>query len=255
MAFANYSRSFLTGSAFAVSWTPCIGPVLGAILTLAASSSTLVSGAGLLLAWSLGLGVPFILSGLLSSSILGLARRAGRLSAGLEFTGGMILIVVGLLVFIGQFTMVNRFFTLGLSAILSSETGLAGLGMNGATGFLVAFLAGCTAFLSPCCLPLVPSYLAHLAGVVADREEMASRRTETFRHSLVFVAGFTLIFVVLGASVGAVGYLLKDAMPILQKVAGAFLVLMGLNLTGAVRVPFLSRTYEVASPALSARGG
>ena len=57
-ALVNYGRSFGVGSAFAVGWTPCIGPILGAIFTLAASSATVVHGALLLAFWSLGLGLP-----------------------------------------------------------------------------------------------------------------------------------------------------------------------------------------------------
>ena len=66
----GYGRSLVIGAAFAIGWTPCIGPILGAILTLAAESGTVLQGTFLLLAWSLGLGVPFIITGLALGSVM-----------------------------------------------------------------------------------------------------------------------------------------------------------------------------------------
>lgn len=246
-AAANYGRSLLTGAAFAISWTPCIGPVLGAILTLAASSSTVLTGAGLLAAWSLGLGLPFILTGLAAGSMIGLLQRIRPAMPLLEFLGGMLVILVGLLVFFDEFTELNRFFTGNVLAVTQSEGQLVGIGLGGFAGFGVAFLAGIIAFLSPCCLPLVPSYIAHLAGVTAERTEMTRRRTETLRHSFVFVGGFSIVFVVLGASVGLVGFLIRDNLLLLQKVAGVILIFMGLNLARIIEVPFLYRSYQLGS--------
>ena len=72
---ARYGKSFGIGSAFAVGWTPCIGPILGAILTLAASSATVLKGTVLLGAWSLGLGVPFLIAGLALGRVMAGIRK------------------------------------------------------------------------------------------------------------------------------------------------------------------------------------
>jgi cytochrome c-type biogenesis protein len=85
-----------------------------------------------------------------------------------------------------------------------------------------------------------------LAGVSADAIE--ERRWVTFRHSIAFVLGFSTVFVVLGASVGAVGYVIRDHLPVIEKVAGVILIAMGLNLLGILRIPLLYRTYQIEVP-------
>src|SRR3990172_11460081 len=64
-------------------------------------------------------------------------------------------------------------------------------------------------------------------------------------HALAFVLGFGVVFTVLGASVGLVGGLVRDEMPLLEKIAGVFLILLGLNLMGIVRIPWFYRTYQL----------
>ena len=243
----NYGRSFATGSAFAVGWTPCIGPILGSILTLAASSSTVASGALFLMAWSMGLGLPFILAGLGLGSMLRVLRKIRPVMPALEFVGGVLVILVGILIFTNEFTIFNRYMTFGVSAVTSSEQALSGTGVSGPTGMAVAFAAGIIAFISPCCLPLVPAYIGHLAGVSGD-PGAAGERGAAFRHSIAFVSGFTVVFVILGASVGAVGYLVRDNLPAIQKVAGVLLIVMGLNLTRIINIPWLYRSYQVSLP-------
>lgn len=115
----------------------------------------------------------------------------------------------------------------------------------------VAFLAGLASFLSPCVLPLVPIYLAQLvgqsvyqasdgAGEVQDFERPA--RLNTFLHALVFVAGFTVAFVSLGATASALGAFLRIHQFVLRQVGGVLLVIIGLHLTGIFKLPFLYRT-------------
>ncbi len=90
------------GMAFAFAWTPCIGPVLGAITALATTRSTVAGGALLLLAYSLGLGVPFLVTGLAFGRLTALyARARGPLSA-VHLVGGVILVVFGVLLVTGQ---------------------------------------------------------------------------------------------------------------------------------------------------------
>lgn len=96
------------GAAFAFGWSPCLGPVLGSILGLAASSASLPVGVGLLSAYTLGLAVPFLLAALFWER-LGL-RRLTRYSGTIERVGGGVLIVLGLLMLSDQFTVLSSLF-------------------------------------------------------------------------------------------------------------------------------------------------
>lgn len=143
--------------------------------------------------------------------------------------------------------------------------------LTGPWGFAFAFAAGILSFLSPCVLPLVPAYLAHLTGTTATldgdaRASAAARRSETVAHAATFVLGFTLVFTFVGASVGLLGallsddssYAVRDQLPLLAKIAGVFLIVMGLNLIGIIRIPWLYRTYSLelsSQPATVVVGG
>ncbi|HBY94240.1 MAG: cytochrome c biogenesis protein CcdA [Ardenticatenaceae bacterium] len=102
---------------------------------------------------------------------------------------------------------------------------------------VVAFTAGVLSFLSPCVLPLVPIYLGYLTGQTSVSS--APSRQTTLSHAAAFVFGFGGVFVILGASVGLIGYLLLDALPTLIRVGGILLIIMGLHLAGVIRIPFL----------------
>ena len=249
----SYGRSFATGSAFAVGWTPCIGPILASILTLAASSATVVDGTLLLLAWSLGLGTPFLLIGFALGSAARTLRRMQSAMPVIEVLGGILVIAVGILIFTDEFTVFNRYLTFGTSAVTESEEALSGGGVTGVTGLGLAFIAGVVAIISPCSLPLLPAYIGHLAGVSSQASDGQVRRRDAIKHSLAFVAGFTVVFVILGASVGAAGYVVRDNLPVIQKVAGVLLIVMGLHMARIVNIPLLSRTYEVSWPPVEGR--
>ena len=103
----------------------------------------------------------------------------------------------------------------------------------------LAFGAGILSFVSPCILPLVPAYVAQLAGSATAESEHA--RTTTFLHALSFVIGFSAIFVALGAAMGLIGSAVVQYMPVLRKVVGVALVLLGIHLTGVVKIPWLYR--------------
>ncbi|MGB2694236.1 MAG: cytochrome c biogenesis protein CcdA [Dehalococcoidia bacterium] len=243
----RYGKSFGIGSAFAVGWTPCIGPILGAVLTLAASSATVVHGTFLLAAWSLGLGVPFLLAGLMLGQAMTGMRKIRPLMPVLEVAGGLLVIVIGSLIFLDRFTIFNQYFTGGVSTVTNAESGVDGISVTGSFGFVAAFVAGVIAFMSPCTLPMVPAYLMHLAGVSSDAEA-TQQRGVTFRHALAFVAGFSIIFVALGASAGALGFVIQDHLETIEKVAGVVLIVLGLNLIGILRIPWLYRTYQLEFP-------
>jgi cytochrome c biogenesis protein CcdA len=243
----GYGRSLVIGAAFAIGWTPCIGPILGAILTLAAESGTVLQGTFLLLAWSLGLGLPFLITALALGTVMRGIRRIRPIMPALEIAGGLLVIFIGALIFLDEFTIFNRYFDGAVTNVTNAEEGLSGVDVESLFGFSVAFVAGVIAFLSPCCLPMVPAYVMHLAGVSAS-EEAEKQRGATFRHALAFVGGFTLLFVFLGASAGLFGYVIQDNMRLIERIAGVVLIVMGLNLIGIIRIPWLYRTYQVDFP-------
>ena len=98
--------ALLLGATLALGWTPCIGPILGAILTLTAVGG----GVGLLLAYILGLAVPFLLVALFAERVKGWLRKAGRLSHYVELFAGVVLLLVGLLLLTGTYSALNTFF-------------------------------------------------------------------------------------------------------------------------------------------------
>ncbi len=94
--------SFLIGVLFALGWSPCIGPILGTILLFASTSATALQGAILLLVFSLGLAIPFILSAMFINSVGNLFARFGKVTNILSITGGTVLILLGLLMLSGS---------------------------------------------------------------------------------------------------------------------------------------------------------
>jgi cytochrome c-type biogenesis protein len=104
----------------------------------------------------------------------------------------------------------------------------------------VAFLAGLLSFLSPCVLPVVPSYLSYVTGI-SGAAELQRRRHLALLHAALFVLGFTLIFVALGATATAFGRLLNTYQHWLERIGGLLIVVFGLYTVGALKVGFLAR--------------
>lgn len=100
-------------------------------------------------------------------------------------------------------------------------------------GIAVAFAGGVLSFLSPCVLPLVPSYVSFITGLSLD--ELGARRRVALTHALFFIAGFTLIFLALGATATQLGLFLNQQRVWLERVGGALIVLFGLYLLGVFR--------------------
>lgn len=111
--------------------------------------------------------------------------------------------------------------------------------------FMGALIAGVLSFLSPCVLPLVPAYLSYISGVSVDelRGSDAGEATVKRRHALIqalwFVAGFTLVFIALGASASMIGQWLQAHMASLGKLAGIIIMVFGLHYLGLLRIPLL----------------
>lgn len=101
--------AFLVGTAFAFAWTPCIGPILGGILGLAASRESVSEGMQMLAMYSLGLGVPFLLTSVAINQFFSAAAKVRRHYRTIELVSGGLLIVVGLLIFFDQFTIIVKY--------------------------------------------------------------------------------------------------------------------------------------------------
>ncbi|MGZ8391465.1 MAG: cytochrome c biogenesis CcdA family protein [Gemmatimonadales bacterium] len=110
-------------------------------------------------------------------------------------------------------------------------------------GFLVAFFAGVLSFLSPCVLPLVPSYVGFITGMTLT--EVSGRRRAALTHALLFVAGFSLVFILLGASATALGRALNYYQVWLQRVGGVLIILFGLLCLGVFKVGSLTQERRI----------
>ncbi len=105
----GYAGSFLMGLAFAFGWTPCIGPILGAILAVAAAQETVGHGMTLLLTYSLGLGLPFIATGFAVGGFMKFFGRYKRHIRTGEIVAGALLVAIGALIFFGRLRLLLRF--------------------------------------------------------------------------------------------------------------------------------------------------
>jgi len=109
--------------------------------------------------------------------------------------------------------------------------------------FALAFVAGLLSFLSPCVLPLIPSYVGFLTGL--SLEEIDARRGTALVHALWFVAGFSIIFVALGATASVLGVMLLHSQVWIGRIGGAIVILFGLYLLGVLRPAFLLRERKL----------
>lgn len=109
----------------------------------------------------------------------------------------------------------------------------------------MAFSAGLLSFLSPCVLPVIPSYVSYITGMsfedLTGSQDRGRIRKITITNSLLFIAGFSFIFVMLGASSSFLGRFLYDYQETIRKIGGAMIVLFGLYIAGILRIGFLSR--------------
>ena len=157
----NYVTSSAFGIAFALGWTPCVGAILGSVYTLAAVSPGL--GFLYLMAFSLGLGIPFLIAGAFISRVSGFMRRSGRFLRYFGVVSGLFLIGVGLLVVTNYIGLLQIFLNgVGPLGSLANPLGQSQL------SFLIALAAGCLTFISPCILPLVPAFLAFVSGTSVE---------------------------------------------------------------------------------------
>jgi cytochrome c-type biogenesis protein len=109
-----------------------------------------------------------------------------------------------------------------------------------------AFLAGVLMFLAPCTLPIVPGYLAFIAGVAPGEE--VRMRGRVVRNAVAFVIGFSIVFVLLGTFAGLLGTAVAPWRDVAGRVAGAIILLFGLTMLGVFRLPILSTTSSIRVP-------
>jgi cytochrome c-type biogenesis protein len=175
----GYLSSSLMGVSFAAGWVPCIGPILASILFLASDSQTALQGAGLLWVYSLGLGIPFLLTGLMFSSMTRWLRAMNRHLGLISILSGILMLYVSYLLWSDSLALLTtQFVALNemvfqaeeqISVLLAGGGNLVGAGTT--TELILAFSAGLISFLSPCVLPLVPAYIGYLSGTAVGTQQ------------------------------------------------------------------------------------
>ena len=180
----GYLSSALLGVSFSAGWTPCVGPILGGIWMLAQSSATVGQGASLHAIYSLGLGIPFLLTAAAFTTATRTLRRLNRHANIVGIISGLFLLVVAALLWNGtlttlttRFDFLNQFmlrigdWTSNVEMDMSAAAPLgdiSSLSMAGAAP--LAFFAGLLSFLSPCVLPLIPAYIGYLSGTAVGNK-------------------------------------------------------------------------------------
>ena len=105
----GYVGTVLVGMAFGAGWTPCVGPILGSILTMAAATQNVAKGVILLISYSIGLGIPFLLTGLLIHKFFEYFKTIRKYFRVITLVGGILLVIIGLLLITGYFTTISSF--------------------------------------------------------------------------------------------------------------------------------------------------
>jgi len=168
----GYLSSALLGVSFSAGWVPCIGPILGSILFLAGDTATARQGALLLAIYSIGLGLPFLITGAAFSRMTGLLRRLNRYANVVSVLSGLFLFYVAYLLWSGHLVMISAQFSfltdlsIEMEEWLGQVSGTYGdiISLNLLSAAPLAFFAGLISFISPCVLPMVPAYIGYLSG-------------------------------------------------------------------------------------------
>jgi cytochrome c-type biogenesis protein len=159
---ATYPSSFLVGIGFAAGWSPCIGPILAAVLALASEQKTVAHGMALLFVYSLGLGVPFLITAIALQFVLPLLNRMKRYLRAIEIFAGVIVIAMGFVLVTDSFLRFTGWLYQTFPALANVGTGPEVSGDVVSAG--AVFIAGVVSFISPCVLPLVPVYISWITG-------------------------------------------------------------------------------------------
>lgn len=113
--------------------------------------------------------------------------------------------------------------------------------------YIVAFTAGILTFLSPCILPLIPSFIAYITGVSYKdlKDEKKDVRTTTLSHTLVFILGFSLVFILMGLTATVIGKALFAYQKFIRIGGGALIILFGLTLSGVLKIGFMEKDHHL----------
>jgi cytochrome c-type biogenesis protein len=113
--------------------------------------------------------------------------------------------------------------------------------------YIGAFTAGFLTFLSPCILPLIPSFIAYIAGVSYNdlKDAQGDIRAKTVSHTLLFIVGFSVVFVLMGLTATAIGKALFAYQKYIRIGGGALIILFGLTLTGILKIGFLEKSFHI----------
>ncbi len=168
---SSYATSFIFGAAFAVGWTPCVSAALGAILALAATQTS--SAFFLLVSYTLGIGIPFLIVGLFTNQARAFIARAGKWLIYIQYIFGIFLIIIGVLIFTGELSKIANieFLTNILLFFNISTSAGSGIASFSVLNLAIAFVAGLGSFLSPCMLPIIPGFLSYLASTAVKNNE------------------------------------------------------------------------------------
>lgn len=158
----TYPSSFLVGIGFAAGWSPCIGPILAAVLALASEEKTVLKGMELLFIYSLGLGVPFLMTAIALQYVLPLLNRIKAYLRAIEIVAGLIVIGMGLVLLTDSLLRFTGWLYKTFPALANVGTGPEASG--DVISASAVFIAGVVSFISPCVLPLVPVYISWITG-------------------------------------------------------------------------------------------
>ncbi len=175
----GYLSSGLLGVSFSAGWVPCVGPILGSILFLAGDTATVGQGASLLAIYSLGLGIPFLITGAAFSTVARFLRRINRYANIVSIVSGLFLLYVAYLLGSGtlatlttQFAFLNEW-SASIEEWIGTVSGTNGdiISLSLVSAAPLAFFAGVISFISPCVLPLVPAYIGYLSGAALNNRK------------------------------------------------------------------------------------
>lgn len=175
----GYLSSALLGVSFSAGWLPCVGPILASIFFLAQNSATAGQGAALLAIYSLGLGIPFLITGAAFSNVSRWLRRLNRHANIVSIISGIFLFYVAYLLWTDslarlttRFMFLNEWvFALEDWVSVSSGTGGDIISLSFVAAAPLALIAGLISFISPCVLPLVPAYIGYLSGAAVSNSQ------------------------------------------------------------------------------------
>ena len=170
----GHASSLLMGMTFSAGWVPCVGPILASILLVASDSATAVTGAIMLAVFSLGLGIPFLVTGAAFDRSSSALRRLNQHAGVVSLVSGLFLLYVAYLLWTDRLVSLTTRFSFLNDYVLNAEAAASSLfGFSGtpdiaaaglAAGIPIALAAGLISFLSPCVLPLIPAYVGYLSG-------------------------------------------------------------------------------------------